>query len=344
LFVATTLVASTARADVEAYVTAVPATAGSPAMVEARLRSAPRLPLSEIRLHDHDGVAVPASSLATFVQGTRTLSVALVIESNEAWMGNDDLESEDSAARMVGALKSLTVALDHLELARDLPPGSQGMIVTYDTGARVSLPLGPIANVNGRALGTQKHYYQRIGIDLVAGVEPAMTELEHSDAAHKLLIVIGSGNDTNDETAKSALLGLRKRAMSHHIETDAIIYKGVPSSPGAVVQALAPATRTVNSIDGIAATLASLVAHASDEYTVTFRGDQLAWDGKSHDLTISLGDAELDPTTVLLPAGPRTSMWAWLANGWVQLAIGVGLVLGIVGLLKLRGSRAGVMT
>jgi hypothetical protein len=238
-------------------------------------------------------------------------------------------------------LPSLGDALDHLELASNMPAGSEGLIVTYSTGAEVALPRGPLARVTGKALGSQRVYRGRIGNDLVEGVSLALSELERSWAPRKALIVIGDGNDTNDEAAKLQLATLKREAALQNIHTFAITYKSPVSGDGNTIGRMVPAASAfvVNSRDGIAAQLEAIVDRLNDLYYVTFDVAQLPFDGHAHDLTVRVGETELDPVTLSLPRRPAHHAW-W---GWwwlAELAIGCGLVAGLALLWRWRAGTA----
>ena len=87
--------------------------------------------------------------------------------------------------------------------------------------------MGPLANITGPSFGTQKDYQNTKGDELVKGIELALAELHKVKTARKALIVISDGADTNPDAAKSQLANLKKQAAQDHIQTFAIIYKGV---------------------------------------------------------------------------------------------------------------------
>ena len=72
--------------------------------------------------------------------------------------------------------------------------------------------MGDLKNITGGALGGQKDYSGKIGTDMVQGITMAMAELSKVTTARKALIVVGDGNDTNNDAAKNQLAQLKKEA------------------------------------------------------------------------------------------------------------------------------------
>src|SRR5678815_3533518 len=85
--------------------------------------------------------------------------------------------------------------------------------------------MGPLQNITGSALGTQKDYLGNTGVELVKGIEMAVAELHKAQASRKVLIVIGDGTDTTPDAAKAQLGNLKKQAGTDQIQTFAIIYR-----------------------------------------------------------------------------------------------------------------------
>ena len=301
--------------DVYAQVKA-PAAVGQAPSVEVTVISGPRTALSAYSLStpSPDGPrTVTASRMREFPQGDETAAIAFVILDQSMFMGNDDLPNIDESNSYGGVLHGLEVAIDGLPLAKMMPAGSVGMIVTYDSGAKVKVPLGSLDRITGAALGTQADYQTKLGDDMVEGITLAMAELNKAPTNHKLLVVIGDGNDTNNEAAKAALLELKKEAAKDNIRIAAVMYKTVISADGAVITVLDPNTKTVNSTDGMAAALRQIVNHAFDRYYLTFPGAGLPWDGKPHDVTLRIGTTDTDPVALTLApaiASPSHVPWA----------------------------------
>jgi hypothetical protein len=187
------------------------------------------------------------------------LAVALLIMGQEPWIGNDDFTPANDPSRYTGALKPIRTALEKAPLT-SLPAGSVGMVVSYDTGTRVRFPVSPIEDLEARSLGNQREYYGRIGSDLVSGLTQTFNELVNIDAPRRVVIVIGDGADTNNETGKPALQELAKRAAEYHIEVHAIVYKSDLSPEETIVTAIDPKAETVAKADEITGKLVAILS------------------------------------------------------------------------------------
>jgi hypothetical protein len=164
-----------------------------------------------------------------------------------------------------------------------------------------------------------------LGNDLVDGVTLGVRALVQATATRKALIVIGDGNDTNNEAAKPQLLAIKKQASQQQISSYAIIYKSVISPEENVITTLVPGAVTMNSIDGVGSALAAAVDRITDRYYVTFDARDLPWDGHSHDLTLAVAGRDVATADIVLPASPRSiawRQWRWLE----ELALGTLLV------------------
>ncbi len=310
--------------------------------IDAVVRGMPHVPSTQLELRDPRGVIVPATEVIDFRHGNETIAIAIVVEGQEIYMGNDDFEPEDSAARYLGALKGIQRGIDALDLVNTMPVGSLGTLITYDERAVVRQPLGPIASLTGRSLGTQKDYYGRIGYSLVQALSLAVGELEQAPTHKKLLIVIGDGNDTNNDAAKAQFADLKKRAAHGGIQVAAIIYKGALSEPSNPIIAFHALAQTANSFEGIESAMKDAVRRATAQYTVRFAGDRLDWDGTAQDLTVVVGANELDPVSVQMGmARVPVAETPWFLRWWTQLGAGVLLV----GLMTIgQRLRAGRLT
>lgn len=275
-------------------------------------------------------VSLKPEKLREYTEGTETIAIALVINGQEIWVGNDDYETDENA-KYAGVLKNLEAAIDKLQLGSAGPPGSKGVVVSYSTGADIKVPMGDLKLITGGALGSQKDYHGKIGTDMVQGITLGLAELSRVSTARKALIVVGDGNDTNSETAKAALAELKKQAGKQNIQLFAVIYKDAISSEGNVITTMIPTAKTVGSIDGIAAELNGIIARMGDRYYLTFAGyDEktgvgLPWDGRDHDLVLKIDQTDLDAFTLTL--APKWSLhqagFPWL----VAILIGVSVIL-----------------
>jgi hypothetical protein len=308
-----------------------------PASLEVMVVGAPKLPLDKIasRASPNDPPIHPVA-LRSFADGPDRLAIAIVIDGQELFIGNDDYE-DDENSRYPGVLAQLEAELDKMQLATRAPAGSTISVVEYGNGARIRVPTEPLTAFSAAQLGTQHDYYRQIGNDMVAGVELGMHQLDASDAPVKLLFVIGDGNDTNDEAAKSQLRELKKRAAQSHVIVNAVTYKTAISAEGEVVTMLAPGAHTVNSVEGLASSIDDQLDRATSRYYLTFIDDRLPWDGRGHDLTLAFGHDEADPVWVTLPGHRGGSVW-W-RGVFAQIGLGLGLVaLWVLG-MRLRSSR-----
>ncbi|MFT3695788.1 MAG: FHA domain-containing protein [Kofleriaceae bacterium] len=330
-------VTHTTFADTETYFTVQP---GNPPVIEATLIGAPKTTLDKISLATTGPggtkIVVKPDKVRPYNEGKETIAIALVINGQEIWVGNDDVETDDNA-KYPGVLKSLSAAIDKLDFATNAPPGSLGMIVSYSQGTDPKLPMGDLKKLNGAALGTQKDYRGKIGTDMVQGISYALAELSKVATARKALIVVGDGNDTNAETARTALADLKRQAIAQHVQMFAIIYKDQISSEASVITNMIPNAKTVSSNEGVASELDNIIVRMADRYYVTFPGATLPWDGKEHPLAITVDATELEPQDVAL--APKWAPRQGRQFPWLAILIPM-FVLGCIGIvMSLRGRR-----
>src|SRR5664279_2143758 len=87
-------------------------------MIEATVVGGPKTTLDKFTLsttNQNQKVVMKATKLRDYVDGTETIAIALVINGNEIWIGNEDVET-DSNATYPGVLKNLEAAIDKLSL------------------------------------------------------------------------------------------------------------------------------------------------------------------------------------------------------------------------------------
>lgn len=183
----------------------------------------------------------------------QAVALSLVVQMSEAYAGNDDIEFEDVHARYVGVLKQLRKDLSTLDLVHELPANSQAEVIVYNDRAELVLPMGPVSRLTGEALGSQGNYVDKLGSNLVQGVDLAAAELQRAAPTKKVLVVIGDGNDTENAVARNLLPTLRKDLSNATVH--AIIYKGELSSASSVVTELDPDATTVTTVVAITAEL-----------------------------------------------------------------------------------------
>jgi hypothetical protein len=250
-------------------------------------------------------VTLPASTVRNYAEGKETIAIALVINGQEIWIGNDDIETDENA-KYAGVLKNLEAAIDKLNLAQAGPGGSKGIVVSYSQGAEVKVPMSPLEKVTGAALGGQKDYRGKLGTDMVQGITMAQAELSKVVTDRKALIVVGDGCDTNPEEAKRQLPTLKKELGKQNVQMFAIVYKSAVSCEANVITTLIPTAKTVNSIDGIAAELNAIIARMANRYYISAAGEDdktgamFPWDGKDHDVIVHIDQADLEPISVNL--------------------------------------------
>jgi hypothetical protein len=316
--------------------------------IEATIVGGPTLPVEKFTLTVPGAkkpVSLKATSLRPFSSGTETVAVAFVFNGQEVWIGNDDLEPEDSISRQPGILKSLKSALQTVPFATTGPPGSKGVLIVYGDKAEIRVPMGPLSNINAEALGTQKDYQYKSGNAMVEGISLALAELHNVTADRKALIIVGDGNDTNPEAAKGQLANLKKQAAAERVQTFAIIYKTSFSLPGNGITAMIPNATTVDSAEGIATAIKAILARMADRYYLTFPGfdprtkAHLPWDGKEHELVVKIDKDDTEAVSIVL-----APVWNPPKEGggfpWWILGVVVGglLVVILIG-VKVFGSK-----
>ncbi|HEU0031272.1 MAG TPA: FHA domain-containing protein [Kofleriaceae bacterium] len=318
-----------------------PKTKDDPPTIEATVIGAPNVPVEKFVLIDKSSktpLEIKAIQKREFKQGNETLAIAIVMNGWEMWIGNDKevpAVKEDDPSRYPGVLIELRSALDKLNFKDAGPPGSLGMVITYADKPVIRVPMGPLANITGSALGTQQDYYGTTGVELVKGIELALAELHKVQASRKVLIVVCDGNDTNNDAAKGQLVNLKKQAAQDQIQTFAIVYKAKLSGEGNVIPTMIPQTSQVTTAENIASTISNILARMADRQYLTFPGwDKKLnvgpkWDGKPHDLVVKVDKEESEPVTVTMgpPWEPASdSGFPWL----VLILILVGLLLLII--------------
>jgi hypothetical protein len=321
-----------------------PKTKDDAPQIEATVIGAPNLPSDKFVLRDESAkqpIELKPTSKRDYNQGTETLAVAIVMNGGEFWIGNDDILPPDDPVHCPGVLKSLEAALDKLSFKDAGPTGSLGTVVTYADKIVPRIPMGPLANITGGALGSQTDYKGTQGLELVKGIETALADLHKAQTSRKVLIVVGDGKDTNPEAAKGQLAALKKQAAQDQVQTFAIIYKSCEiaqqENNPVVINAMVQAVSTVNSADSIASSIAAILGRMADRQYLTFPGFDpkiglgLTWDGKPHNLVIKVDKEDTDPVQLTLaPAwSPSKPGFPWLILIIVLIGAIVLLVIGV---------------
>jgi hypothetical protein len=155
LFVAffSSLYAKTAHAqNVEIYLQVKPADPtdkkerGKAPKIEATVIGGAKTTVDKFTLsttNNGQKVTVKAEKLREYSEGTETIAIALVINGQEIWIGNEEVEP-DPNAQYQGVLKNLEAAIDKLQLGNAGPPGSKGVVISYSQGAEVKVPMGDL--------------------------------------------------------------------------------------------------------------------------------------------------------------------------------------------------------
>ena len=314
-------------------------------IIEATIIGGPNIPADQFSISEANAkvpVSIKSSGKRDYNQGNETVAIALVLNGQELWIGNEDVETDESN-KYPGILKGLKTALQTVPFASAGPNGSKGVFITYNNKVEVKVPMGPLANLTAEALGTQKDYYKKSGAAMVEGITAALSELHAVQTTRKALIVVSDGNDINVVAAPAQLQALKKQAAQDHVQTFAIIYKGAMSDPANAIAAMIPGAKTVNSAEDIATTIKAILERMGDRYYLTFPGFDktanlgLPWDNKTHDLIVKIGKDDTDAVTLMMspvwnPPKPM-SLW-WL---WIVLPL-VGLILIII-LVKVLGGK-----
>jgi len=268
---------------------------------------------------------IPAAEIRSYAQSGEPLALVVLFDGQEIWVGNDQIEPTDSAARYPGALATLVATFDRVRLDKLVPAGSVGTLIGYADRVDVRVPLGPIAGLTGAAFGTQRDYYHRVGSELVAGLEKAITALQQARAARKVLLVIGDGNDTDNQRARGRLLELAEVAARSNIETRAIVHRSAASEPQDVLSRMIPDAVEVASAEALGPVLERTLRGLDDRFEARFPGETLPWDNLPHAAIVRVADTELE-ATLNLPRGyelPRDTSWRWRLVGAVIAVLGI---------------------
>lgn len=314
--------------------------------IEATVIAGPNVPLDQFTLTQSDAkvpVTLKASSIKKYTEGSEAISVVLLIEGHEVWLGNESYEEVEDD-KYPGVFSKLPPVFE--PMSRIGPPGSQGALLVYGQGVETKAPLGPIEQLTVDKMGSQRDYEGKISRDLVNGVTSAIAMLKGASTARKAIIYVGDGSDTNPDQARESLVSLRKSAEAEGIELHGVQYfaEGLENST-AVVKALIPGVIVAQSMENIGASVDAIATRISDRYYLTFPGydPQLKagflWDGQPHEMVLKIGDDELEPVTLtMLPK------WQVPSKGkgfpWLAVIIPVGGILALVVLVKLLGRKA----
>jgi hypothetical protein len=301
------------QGTLEVAFTTKPAAGAAPPTIEATVIGAPNQPMEAFTLLDNSAkpaVALKPSKMLGSRQGHEPIAFAVVMSGWELWIGNDKevpAITQDDPSRYSGILLMLRAAFDKADFKNAGPTNSVAMLVTYDDKAKIRVPMSPLSQFTGAKLGTQKDYFGTTGVELVQGITLALAELKKRQEPRKVLIVIGDGTDTNNETARFQLAKLKKQAAQDGVRTFAIVYKAKLSDEANLMPVMIPNTVVVSAATQVETVVADIVARTDDRKYLTFPGYDaktrkgLAWDGKGHDLVITTAKHASTPMRVTLP-------------------------------------------
>jgi hypothetical protein len=311
--------------------------------IEATVVGGPTVPQDKFTLTEPGAkppISIKASALRPYATGPEKVAVAIVMNGQEVWIGNDEIETEDSPARHLGILKNLKQALQTVQLASAIPSDAKGVLISYHDKAEVKIAMGPLANINSEALGNQKDYYKKLGTAMSEGINLAMSELQNVTASQKALIVICDGTDSKDPAAaKNELTNLKKRALNQKIQTFAILYKGELTDGPSVIGAFTNNVTSATNAEGIASNLQSILSQMANRYYLTFPGFDsklgvgFNWDGKAHDLVVKIDKDDTEPFTLTL-----APVWQPAKKGGFPWLVIVLVVVGVL-LLIIIGAK-----
>ena len=284
---------------------------------------------------------IPASAIISYARGDEPMTLALVFNSQEVWVGNDEWEDPRDPAYYEGALITIAKTLDRVPIARRVPEASLGTVIAYGDSAQAIVPLGPIGNVTGRSLGRQKDYAHKIGSALVKGIELAIQTLRSAKTKRKVLLVIGDGNDTDNEVAVRQLRELREVAAREGIETLAIVHRSPLSEPQNVIAQMIPGAVEVATLDALGPVIEAKIRGLDDRFYARFDAKVLRWDGLPLAMVVRVGNVDIE-TELALPEGyqmPADTRWRWRLLGAAIAILGLGgLALG----WRMRRNMTGV--
>lgn len=151
------------------------------------------------------------------------VSLVVLIQGQERWMGNEMYSDDSDPDRMQGAFVGLAPAL--AVLAEMGPPGSQAAVLTYSTEVDVKWPMADVRTL-ARAVTDQRDFKDQIGRSLTAGIARAHTLLAQRDG-RRVLVVIGDGEGQREDISEDLSLliellradGIEVFTIQHHAVT-----------------------------------------------------------------------------------------------------------------------------
>jgi hypothetical protein len=238
------------------------------------------------------------------------ITIAIVFASQHPWVS----DREDDEVIPPEVHEALRIALDAVhaegagrvyvrpafdEATPIVASGSEAILIGYDAGARV-ITRTQLDHLRGDSLGDATQYRDRVGTDLVIGLEIALAELAKSPTKRRALIVIGDGADTYLDTAPAQLASFQARAYAFRTRVYGLRYRTVMSPERNVFPLL---TQDWESADPLATKLPALISRIARE------------------------QPPIDRAATTRPASPRPIPWFWLGVGAFVVAIAAGVLL-----------------
>lgn len=125
------------------------------------------------------------------------VALVVLVEGHRFYIGNDtDPEYRDPELPervIIEPTRGIHAALRDALAAPAGQPGWRGALLVYGAEVEVRLPMGPLARLNGDALGPQARSRGVFGRDLAAGLRAALAELRGVTAGRRVLFVISDG-------------------------------------------------------------------------------------------------------------------------------------------------------
>lgn len=290
--------------------------------VEAHVRGADKKDPVLLRdLVDEKHAEVTATSVRGFTD--RPVALVFVLHGTE-FLGHS-MYYDDPWSDYPDHFKPLSAALGNLGLATRLPAGSEALLVSYAADAAIKTRWKPAASFNGEDIGAAIDYKGRTGTSLVAGVDLAIGELERKKDVSKLVVIIGDGNDTNNDVGRASLA----RVASDHPEIAfaALVIKTPLSHEGEIVSEL---TTTVFEVDdeNLEAPLSTAIGLAMSRFDATFDLAAFPHDGALHRFALVVGGEHVASSMLPMPPAPPvpppSKAWRYLVV--LGVLAGFGLV------------------
>jgi hypothetical protein len=252
------------------------------------------------------------------------ISIVVLVQGTEMWMGNDDSIICDGP-ETPGALKELRTRLDHANFT--VPPTTARQMGVYGSKLRWLEP----DRIDGSALRTQASYQGEEETALTTALRGGLQWLARRPAGRRILVAIGDGCDDATDQQRD---DLRTNLAAEHIELEVIVYKAPSSCFGAPIRQVTPNLVWVTSVEAITSALHAIFQRAHDRVFARFDATALPWDGEVHQYDVISNGVRYGPVFRSLP-DRREHRWGW----WVS-ACGVVVALIAVLLVIRRAHRS----